>query len=204
MDSQLYVHELILRTVSLVNRIAQHPRLAPELRSDVQQLRVDAERLAISAQAAVRLAGLHPTDGSPGTSRGASTILLVDDDHRLIECASRTLAAAGYAVITAASAEVAAGLVTEATPAAIVIDLHMEPVDGLAFLRWVRARPWTQQPRVAVLTGDYLVEDGVAGELRELGATLHLKPLWSDDLIELAKVLTDNGPHSAHQSAPRE
>lgn len=193
MDSHLYVHELILRTVSLVSRIAQHPRLAPELRSDVQQLMAAAERLAINAQAAVRLAGLQPAELAPETCR--RTILLVDDDQRLIECASRTLAAAGYAVITAGCAAVAAGLVAEATPAAIVIDLHMEPVDGLAFLRWIRSRPRMQQPRVAVLTGDYLVEDGVAGELRDLGATLHLKPLWNDDFIELAKVLMDNGSH---------
>ena len=42
---------------------------------------------------------------------------------------------------------------------------------------------------VAIVTGDYFLEDSVANELRELGAELRFKPLWLEDLIALAKIL---------------
>jgi len=42
---------------------------------------------------------------------------------------------------------------------------------------------------VAIVTGDYLLDDSVSTELRELGAELRFKPLWLDDLVGLARTL---------------
>ena len=42
---------------------------------------------------------------------------------------------------------------------------------------------------IAVVTGDYLLDDELSAELRQLGAELKFKPLWIDDLISLAHSL---------------
>ena len=42
---------------------------------------------------------------------------------------------------------------------------------------------------MAIVTGDYLLDDSVSTELRELGAELRFKPLWLDDLVGLARTL---------------
>ena len=42
---------------------------------------------------------------------------------------------------------------------------------------------------VAIVTGDYFLDDKVSSELRELGAELKFKPLWLEDLVGLARNL---------------
>lgn len=38
---------------------------------------------------------------------------------------------------------------------------------------------------VAVVTGDYFIEEPVVAELERLGAAIHFKPLWDTDLLRL-------------------
>jgi hypothetical protein len=42
---------------------------------------------------------------------------------------------------------------------------------------------------VAIVTGDYFLDQAVSNELRELGADLRFKPLWLEDLLALARNL---------------
>jgi hypothetical protein len=42
---------------------------------------------------------------------------------------------------------------------------------------------------VAIVTGDYFLDESVSNELRELGAELRFKPLWLEDLVGLARTL---------------
>jgi hypothetical protein len=42
---------------------------------------------------------------------------------------------------------------------------------------------------VAVVTGDYFIDDGIAAELETLGATVTYKPLWIEDIVTVAKAL---------------
>ena len=74
-------------------------------------------------------------------------------------------------------------------PDAIILDLRMPLVDGLGFLRRLRAHDDQRATPVAIVTGDYFLEDAVSGELRELGAELRFKPLWLEDLVGLARNL---------------
>jgi hypothetical protein len=37
------------------------------------------------------------------------------------------------------------------------------------------------------VTGDYFLDDDVSLQLRELGAQLTFKPLWLEDLVDLAR-----------------
>ena len=42
---------------------------------------------------------------------------------------------------------------------------------------------------VAIVTGDYFLDDSVSSELQALGAELRFKPLWLEDLVGLARNL---------------
>ena len=77
----------------------------------------------------------------------------------------------------------------ESHPDAIILDLRMPLVDGLSFLRRLRAKDAQRATPVAIVTGDYFLEDEVSSELRELGAELRFKPLWLEDLVGLARNL---------------
>jgi CheY-like chemotaxis protein len=117
------------------------------------------------------------------------TILLVDDDPTVLQTYARMLRLEGYDVHTALDAE--GGLEQAATcaPDAIFLDLRMPLADGLAFLQRLRAREDERQTPVAIVTGDYLIDDAMTDTLRGLGATIHFKPLWLDDLVELTHKL---------------
>jgi DNA-binding response OmpR family regulator len=76
-----------------------------------------------------------------------------------------------------------------ALPAAMVLDLHLGKSNGLTVLRQVRATAGVGQIPVAVVTGDYLVDERVIRDLEELGAELFFKPLWEEDILRIVRKL---------------
>jgi two-component system response regulator PrrA len=120
-----------------------------------------------------------------------STILIVDDDEGVTQTFARMLTLEGYEVRTAFNAEAGLRSATERRPDAIILDLRMPLVDGLGFLRQLRSMADQQASPtpVAIVTGDYFLDDSVAAELRQLGAELRFKPLWLEDLVGLARDL---------------
>jgi len=119
----------------------------------------------------------------------SSTILIVDDDEGVTQTFARMLKLEGFQVRTAVSAESGLKVANESQPNAIILDLRMPLVDGLGFLRQLRSQDDQRATPVAIVTGDYFLEDAVANELRELGAELRFKPLWLEDLVGLARNL---------------
>ena len=119
----------------------------------------------------------------------ASTILIVDDDEGVTQTFARMLKLEGFQVRTAINAETGLKVANESQPNAIILDLRMPLVDGLGFLRRLRLQDDQRSTPVAIVTGDYFLEDSVANELRELGAELRFKPLWLEDLVGLARNL---------------
>ena len=115
-----------------------------------------------------------------------STILIVDDDEGVTQTFARMLKLEGFQVRTAINAESGLKVANESQPNAIILDLRMPLVDGLGFLRRLRSQHDQRVTPVAIVTGDYFLEDAVANELRELGAELRFKPLWLEDLVGLA------------------
>jgi DNA-binding response OmpR family regulator len=106
----------------------------------------------------------------------------------------------GYDVRTALDAEAALREAEASHLDAILLDLRMPIVDGLAFLRQLRAREDQRQTPVAIVTGDYFVDDVVSDDLRGLGAELHFKPLWLEDLVRITQtLLTRHPPASVRQ-----
>lgn len=115
-------------------------------------------------------------------------ILIVDDDEGVTQTFARMLRLEGYQVRTAVNAELGLQEAEQSPPDAIILDLRMPILDGLGFLRRLRQRDQRSTP-VAIVTGDYFLDDAVSAELRELGAELRFKPLWIEDLIGLARNL---------------
>jgi DNA-binding response OmpR family regulator len=119
----------------------------------------------------------------------AAKILIVDDDEGVTQTFARMLRLEGYQVRTAVTAEIGLREAEESHPDAIILDLRMPLVDGLGFLRRLRAKAEQRSTPVAIVTGDYFLEDDISNELRELGAEVRFKPLWLEDLVGLARNL---------------
>jgi DNA-binding response OmpR family regulator len=119
----------------------------------------------------------------------SAKILIVDDDEGVTQTFARMLRLEGYQVRTAVSAETGLREAEHSHPDAIILDLRMPLVDGLGFLRRLRARDHQRTTPVAIVTGDYFLDETVATELQQLGAELKFKPLWLEDLVGLARNL---------------
>jgi DNA-binding response OmpR family regulator len=123
------------------------------------------------------------------SERTISTILIVDDDEGVTLTFARMLRLEGFKVRTALNAETGLREAEEYHPDAIILDLRMPLLDGLGFLRRLREHEPARATPVAIVTGDYFLDDVVSAELRELGAELRFKPLWLEDLVGLARDL---------------
>lgn len=129
--------------------------------------------------------------GEPGvgplvrTSKKAHTILVIDDDQSVRRTFATALQADGFNVRTAMSAQVGLCEATTSHPDAIIVDLRMPFVSGLGFLYRLRSTEALRSTPVAVVTG-FVMDKSTESELDELGAVLRFKPLWLDELVELA------------------
>jgi two-component system response regulator PrrA len=124
--------------------------------------------------------------------RATATILIVDDDEGVTQTFARMLRLEGYQVRTAVNAESGLRAAEESRPDAIILDLRMPLVDGLGFLRRLRTYAEQRSTPVAIVTGDYFLDEAVSTELQQLGAELRYKPLWLEDLVRLARNLLES------------
>ena len=114
-----------------------------------------------------------------------SHFLIVDDDLAVARTLGKMLTADGHQVTSAHTAQSGLELALNAPPHAILVDLRMPGISGVEFLRRLRSDPRVRDVPVAVVTGDYFLEDALLAEIRSLGATVCFKPLWLDDLLAL-------------------
>jgi DNA-binding response OmpR family regulator len=125
------------------------------------------------------------------TEGALHSILIVDDDEAVTQTFARMLELEGYIVRTAVNAEMGLREADEYRPDAIILDLRMPLMDGLGFLRRLRGYDGQHNTPVAIVTGDYFLDDAVSAELRQLGAELKFKPMWLEDLVGLARTLLE-------------
>jgi DNA-binding response OmpR family regulator len=130
------------------------------------------------------------------------SVLIVDDDEAVTQTFARMLRLEGYHVDTALNAETGLRQAEAGHPDAIILDLRMPLVDGLGFLRRLRSHEDHRSTPVAIVTGDYFLDDSVADELRDLGAELRFKPMWLEDLVGLARTLLPGSPGSLEAATP--
>ena len=126
---------------------------------------------------------------SSGAGSPASRILIVDDDVSVTDTFSRMLRLEGYEVWAALSADEGLTLAQTHRPDAIILDLRMPLTSGLQFLRGIRTIPGLTHTPVAIVTGDYYLDDAQAAEITSLHAELRYKPLWLEELVALAREL---------------
>src|SRR5947207_1391278 len=93
-----------------------------------------------------------------------ATILIVDDDEGVTQTFARMLRLEGYEVCTAMDAETGLRAAEQCRPDAIILDLRMPLVDGLTFLRRLREDEHHRETPVAIVTGDYFLEDSISTE----------------------------------------
>jgi CheY-like chemotaxis protein len=129
---------------------------------------------------------------SPAKQESPPRVLIVDDDVSVTDTFSRMLRLEGYEVWAALSADEGLSLAQTHRPHAVILDLRMPLTSGLQFLRAIRAIPGLTNTPVAIVTGDYYLDDAQSNEIRELGAELRYKPLWLEELVTLARDLLDS------------
>jgi DNA-binding response OmpR family regulator len=130
-------------------------------------------------------------DGRGQSSAPHQTVLIVDDDPGVTTTFARMLRLEGYEVATALTADAGLRQIDTDRPDAVLLDLRMPLVDGLDFLRELRARETERRTPVAIVTGDYALDDSTMRELGALGVEVYFKPVWFPDLIDIARRLIE-------------
>jgi two-component system, OmpR family, response regulator len=114
-------------------------------------------------------------------------LLLVEDDRPLAEAICDGVRQQGWQVEHAADAEAAKPILTEHTFSAILLDIGLPGVNGLALLRWLRER-YDSTP-VLILTARGQLSDRIRG--LDDGADDYLvKPFQFDELLARIRALT--------------
>ncbi|MGB5284510.1 MAG: sigma-54 dependent transcriptional regulator [Polyangiales bacterium] len=110
----------------------------------------------------------------------AATILVVDDERNILTTVSRALGLEGYRVEVAGSAEIALEKLATQSFDAILLDVQLPGIDGLAMLDELREREITTP--VIMMSGHATIE--VALEATRRGADDFIeKPIGSDRLM---------------------
>jgi CheY-like chemotaxis protein len=125
----------------------------------------------------------------PPQDTSSAIILVIEHDEPTADMYSRILRIAGFTVRRALSAPDALRDVVAHPPDAILVDFRMPVMDGLEFLRALRAKPRHRETPVAIVTGDYQLDERLVSQIQDLGAVIRFKPLWVDELTALAKQL---------------
>lgn len=115
-----------------------------------------------------------------------ATILVADDDQKLLKMVRRTLIYEGFEVVTATTGHEAIDRLQTETPDLIILDWMMPQLDGLEMLKQVRAAG--DNIPILMLTARDAVEDRVKGLDR--GADDYLvKPFAPSELLARLRAL---------------
>jgi len=128
------------------------------------------------------------------SSRKAS-VLVVDDDVRILRMMQRTLELEGYRVLTASNGEAALNVMDRETPCLVLLDIKMPDMDGYTICR--RIREFSQIP-VIMVTAMASDEERVQG--LDAGADDYItKPFAANELMARVRaVLRRAGGWNAH------
>jgi len=118
---------------------------------------------------------------------GKGRLLVVDDEPEVRSLLGRVLRHAGYEVEVAADASAALGRLKDAPPFdVVVVDLIMQPMEGLPMVRAIRAANPAQ--RLFMVSGK-LVGASERQELAALGIPFCAKPFRNSDILRTIELL---------------
>jgi CheY-like chemotaxis protein len=112
----------------------------------------------------------------------APAVLLIDDEGCIRACVSRILERAGYRVTTAASGAEGLERVRSGSFAAVICDLRMPGLSGIALFDQIQRAAPSLTGRILVASGD-LSQIETTIFLERTGTPALLKPYASSDLI---------------------
>jgi two-component system nitrogen regulation response regulator GlnG len=118
------------------------------------------------------------------------TVVIVDDDPSLRRVLERALVREGYSVLGAASAETAYALLESHEPYALLLDIQLPTMSGLALYLLIVHRWPHLNGRIAIMTGDADADD-VRSWLEQHRCMLLRKPF---DLREISAWLDHGVP----------
>jgi DNA-binding response OmpR family regulator len=110
-----------------------------------------------------------------------ATVLVVDDEAGLRRVVERILTRQGYRVLTAGSAETAYELLASEEADALLLDIHLPTMSGLALYLAIVHRWPALEGRIAIMTGDAEAED-VRVWLEHHRCTVLRKPFNMDEV----------------------
>jgi CheY-like chemotaxis protein len=113
------------------------------------------------------------------------SVLIVDDDREAIKAFHPMLQRHGYEARAAYDAQAALEEIERCRPDVILLDLHLPIIDGIEFLRGLKVVSRFAEIPVAMVTGDYLIDDELTAEVDRLGSRVHYKPLWEEDILQI-------------------
>jgi two-component system NtrC family response regulator len=124
------------------------------------------------------------------THRG--TILLIDDEEKILKALGRALRDAGHAVVETTSPRQAQRLLAERSFDLMVVDNVMPELSGLDFIReYVASTAENERSQILMMTAHATVESAI--EAMKLGALDYLqKPFEIDELLVVARRALDH------------
>jgi two-component system NtrC family response regulator len=128
------------------------------------------------------------------------TILIADDEERILRSLARALREDGHEVVEVTSGRAAQRLVAERVFDVIVVDNIMPDLTGLDLIRDLAQQvPAGERPQVVLMTAHATVESAI--EAMKLGALDYLqKPFEIDELLGVARrAVTLQRLRSEHQ-----
>jgi DNA-binding response OmpR family regulator len=125
----------------------------------------------------------------PLGARNGVRILLVNDDPTVGDACSRALRLDGHEVWAALTLAEGLKLARAHTPQAVLIDVRVPLVSGAWLARALRELPSLGATPVGLVTGDRYPAAAAVESLRTLDVHVLRKPLWLDELVDLARSL---------------
>ena len=124
------------------------------------------------------------------THRGS--ILLVDDEEKILKALGRALRDAGHGVVETTSPRHAQRLMGERTFDVVVVDNVMPELNGLDLIReFIASTPEGERPQILMMTAHATVESAI--EAMKLGALDYLqKPFEIDELLVVVRRALDH------------
>jgi len=120
------------------------------------------------------------------------SILLVDDEEKILKALGRALRDAGHGVVETTSPRHAQRLVGERTFDVLIVDNVMPELNGLELIReLVASTPEGERPQILMMTAHATVESAI--EAMKLGALDYLqKPFEIDELLVVVRRALDH------------
>jgi two-component system, NtrC family, response regulator AtoC len=115
------------------------------------------------------------------------SILLVDDEEKILKALGRALRDAGHAVIETTNPRNAQKLLAERPVDVLIVDNVMPQLSGLDLIReYVASTPEHERPQILMMTAHATVESAL--EAMKLGALDYLqKPFEIDELLVVVR-----------------